>query len=138
MLVNQVLVALFLGIGYLVAPSTLFHDFPGPENGILKMVMPVDAGGILDHVWVVDITPVATVTDTGNIPGGVANGTGYELAEFNGFWHSGLLWIWTQKKATCRNDKPPSWCVNALYGYGVLSLLDATALGAVKYGFTNI
>jgi hypothetical protein len=42
--------------------------------------MTVKTGRVLDQVWVVDISPVATVTDSENVPGGVANGTRYELA----------------------------------------------------------
>ena len=69
------LVALFLGIGYLSAPSPFLHDFPGPENGILKMVMTVEVGGIFNQVGVIDITPPApvSITDARNIPGGMIN-----------------------------------------------------------------
>jgi hypothetical protein len=51
------------------------------ENGILIEVMPVDAGGILDQVGIIDIlkSPI-TITDTRYTPCGMANGTGYELA----------------------------------------------------------
>jgi hypothetical protein len=80
MLVNQMLMALFLGIGNLGVPSPFLHDFPGPENGILIAVMTVDSVGIFDQVGIFDIPPPITITDTRNIPGGVVNGTGYELA----------------------------------------------------------
>ncbi|WP_174783984.1 IS1634 family transposase [Desulfosarcina alkanivorans] len=51
------LVARFLGIGNFGAPSTFLHDFPGPENGILKATVTVDVGGIFDQVSVIDILP---------------------------------------------------------------------------------
>ena len=35
-----------------------------------------------------------TITDTWNVPGGVVNGTGYELAKFYGFWHDGPPLEW--------------------------------------------
>ena len=91
MLVIQVLVALFLGIGNLRVPTTFLHNPFGPENGILKMVMTVEVGGIFNQVGVFNVPPLVSITDTGNIPSGVVNGTGYELAELNGFWHNGLL-----------------------------------------------
>jgi hypothetical protein len=50
MLIHQMLMALFLGIGNLGVPSPFLHDFPGPENGILKMVMTVDVGWIFNQV----------------------------------------------------------------------------------------
>jgi hypothetical protein len=51
------------------------------ENGILKKVMTVEMGGIFDQVGIVDVPPsiTITITDTRDVPGGVANGTGYEL-----------------------------------------------------------
>jgi hypothetical protein len=102
MLVNQMLMALFLGIGNLGVPSLFLHDFPGPENGIFKMVMTVDVAWIFNQVGIIDIPPPITITDTRDVPGGVADGTGYELAEFYGFWHDGLLS--NAKKATCLGD----------------------------------
>ena len=82
MLVIQVLVALFLGVGNLRVPTTFLHNPFGPENGILKMVIAIKVAGVFDQVGVFNVPPAITVTDTGNVPGGVANGTGYELAEF--------------------------------------------------------
>ena len=82
---------LFLGIGNLGIPPTFLHDFPGPENGVFKVIMTIETGGIFDQVWIVDISPPITITNTGYVPGGVVDGTGYELAELNGFWHNGLL-----------------------------------------------
>ena len=73
MLVNQIIVTLFLGIGYLSFPSSFLHDFPGPENGFFKAIMTVDTGRVFDQVWIADIPPPTTITDTWNIPGGVIN-----------------------------------------------------------------
>ena len=89
MLIIQVLVALFLTVGNLRVPTTFLHNPFGPENGILKMVMTVEVGGIFNQVGVIDITPPApvSITDARNIPGGVADGTGYELAELYGLGH---------------------------------------------------
>ena len=92
----QVLVALFLAIGYLCVPATFLHNPFGPENGVFKVIMTIETGRIFDQVGVVDISPVATITDTGNVPGGVVDGTGYDLAEFYRFFHDSLLW--TQKR----------------------------------------
>ena len=72
--------ALFLGIGNLRLPSPFPHDFPGPEIGIFEKVMTVEAYGIFDQMGILDISPPITITDKGNVPSGVANGTGYELA----------------------------------------------------------
>jgi hypothetical protein len=38
MLANQMLMALFLGIGNLRFPSPILHDFLGPEDSILETV----------------------------------------------------------------------------------------------------
>ena len=80
MLVNQVLVALLLGIGNLGIPATFLHDFPGPVNRILIAVITVDLAGVFNKVGVFNVSPSITITNSGNGPGGVANGTGYELA----------------------------------------------------------
>jgi hypothetical protein len=87
MLVIQVLMALFLGIGNLGIPATLLHDFLSPENGIFKVVIAVNVGRIFNQVGVFNVPPAITITNTGNVPGGVADGTGYELAEFYGLKH---------------------------------------------------
>jgi len=87
MLERQVLMALFLGIGNLGIPATLLHDFLGPENGIFKMVIAVNVGRIFNQVGVFNDPPAITITNTGNVPGGVADGTGYELAELYGLQH---------------------------------------------------
>jgi hypothetical protein len=52
----------------------------GPENGFFKAIMTVDAGRIFDQMGIIDIPPPITITDPGNIPGGMFDGTGYELA----------------------------------------------------------
>ena len=90
MLVNQVLMALFLGIDNLRVPSPFLHDFPGPENGIFKMVITVDVAWIFNQVSVFNVPPLVSITDTGNVPRSVVDGTGYELAEFYGSLHDGL------------------------------------------------
>ena len=64
MLVNQMLMALFLGIGNLGVPSTLLHNLLGPKDGFFKAIMTVEVSGIFDQVWVVDIPPAITITDT--------------------------------------------------------------------------
>ena len=114
MLVNELLMTLFLGIGYLRVPTTFLHNPFGPENGILKMVMTVEVGRIFNQVWVVDISPVATVTDAGDVPGDVVDCTGYELAEFYGFWHDSLLW--TQKGRPIEMTDRLGWWANGLFG----------------------
>jgi hypothetical protein len=76
--------------------------------------MTVDAGRIFDQVWVVDISPPITITDTGNIPGGVVDGTGYELAELYRFKHRRSPK--NAKRATCRDDKPPWMLGYELFG----------------------
>lgn len=93
MLVNQMLVALLLGIGDLRIPSTFLHDSFGAENGFLITIMAVDVGGIFDQVAVFDVSPSVTVTNLGNVPGGVVDGAGDELAELYELWHVGLLWF---------------------------------------------
>jgi hypothetical protein len=81
MLIDQMLVALFLGIGNLRLPTPFLHDFPCSKDGILKKVMTVEMGGIFDQVGIVDVPPsiTITITYTRDVPGGMANGTGYEL-----------------------------------------------------------
>jgi len=106
--------ALLLGIGNLGFPATFLHYFPGPENGFFKAIMTIDTGGIFDQVWVVDISPVATVTDAGDVPGDVVDCTGYELAEFYGFWHDSLLW--TQKGRPIEMTDRLGWWANGLFG----------------------
>ena len=63
MLVIQVLVALFLGVGDLRFPSPFLHDFHGSKDGTLIMFITVDAYGVLDQVWIVDISRDITITD---------------------------------------------------------------------------
>ena len=92
------LMALFLYLGDFRFPSTSLHDFPGTKNGILEKVMTIDAVGVFNQMGIVDVPPLITITDTRDVPRGVIDGTGYELAEFYGFWHDGLLGIWTQKR----------------------------------------
>ena len=109
MLVNHVLVALLLGVGEFGVPSTLFHDLLDSENGVFVVVMTVDAVQVFHQVTVFDVPPAIPITDFRDVPCGVANGAGDELADFYRSWHGGLLWVGL-KKATCRNDKPP-WVV---------------------------
>ena len=114
MLVIQVLVALFLGVGNLRVPTTFLHNPFGPENGILKMVMTVEVGGIFNQVGVIDITPPApvSITDAWDVPRRVVYGTGYELAELYGLWHDDLLWIWTQKRRPVLvTGRPGGWVI---------------------------
>jgi hypothetical protein len=52
------------------------------------MVMTVDSGGIFNQVRIIDIPPPPiTITDSGNAPGGVADGTGNKLAKLYRFKH---------------------------------------------------
>ena len=71
MLVIQVLVARFLVVCDLGNPATLFHNPLGTENGVLVMVVSVDAVLIGDHVSVIDVPPPITVPDAWDVPGGV-------------------------------------------------------------------
>jgi hypothetical protein len=75
------LVTLFLCLGNLRFPSPILHDVPGSKNGVFVMVVSIDASGIFNQVVIFYVPPMPiAVTDSRNIPGGVANGTGYELA----------------------------------------------------------
>jgi hypothetical protein len=108
MLVSQMLVALFLGVGDLGIPTTFLHYSLGSEDGFLKAIMTVDTGGIFYQVAVFDVPPPITITDTRNVPGGVVDCTGYKLAEFYGFWHDGLLS--TQKRRPILvTGRPECW-----------------------------
>jgi len=53
-----------------------------------------------------DVPPLISITNTENVPGSAADGTGYELAKFYGFWHEGLLS--NAKRATCLDDRTPA------------------------------
>ena len=79
--------ALFIAIGNLSFPSPFLHDFLGPKYGFFKAIMTVKMGKVFDHVRILDVPPPVSISDTRNIPGSVANGTGYELAEFYGRGH---------------------------------------------------
>jgi hypothetical protein len=57
MLVHQMLMALFLGIGNLRFHPRSCMISLGPKMASSKMVMTVDAGGIFDQVGIVDIPP---------------------------------------------------------------------------------
>ena len=82
MLVHQMFMALFLGIGNLRFPSSLLHDLLSSKDSVFETVMTVEAVGIFEQVGVFDVPPsiMITITDTGDVPGGVANSTDYELA----------------------------------------------------------
>jgi hypothetical protein len=89
MLVDQMLMTPFLGIGDFGFPATSLHDLLGSENGILKMILTVDVGGIFNQMGVGDDPPVVTIAYTGDVPGSVVHGTGYELTKFYGSRHDG-------------------------------------------------
>ena len=91
MLVNQVHVALFLGIGELGGPSPILHESLGSENGVFIVVMTVDALRVFYQVGIFDVPPSITITDTRNIPGSVVDCASDELADLYRFWHGGLL-----------------------------------------------
>ena len=93
MLVIQVLMTPFLGVSDFGIPSTSLHNLLGPENGIFIMIIAIDVGGIFDQMGVGDIPPAIAITYTGDVPGSVVYGTGYELTEFYGFLHSGAPFV---------------------------------------------
>ena len=105
MLIIQVFVALLLCVSDLGIPATLLHNLLGSENGVFVVIVTVDAVRVFDQLAVFDVPPAISITDAGDVPGGVVDCTGYELAEFYGFWHEGLLS--NAKKATCRGDRSP-------------------------------
>jgi hypothetical protein len=117
MLANQMLVALFLGVGNLGVPSPFLHYPFGLENSVLKMVMNIDTVLIHDQVGILDVSPPITVTDTWNIPGSVAYGTGYELAELYGSWHDGSPLCLDMNNASSSDliSRPECWA-NGLFG----------------------
>jgi hypothetical protein len=100
-------VALFLTVGNLGIPSLFLHNFLGPENGIFEVNMAVKVVWILNQMAVLDIPPPITIADFWDVIGGVADGTGYELAKFYGFWHRWPPLDLDAKKATCRGDESP-------------------------------
>jgi len=73
MLVNQMLVTLFLGIGDFDVPSTFLHDSFGSENGFFKAIMTIKMGGVFNQVGIVDVPPPIPITDTWDVPSGVVN-----------------------------------------------------------------
>jgi hypothetical protein len=81
MLVIQVFVALLLLVRDFCQPSFLLQEPFNTKNRILKMVITVDPVGIFNQVWVIDVPPLITISDAGNIPGGMVNGSGNKLAE---------------------------------------------------------
>ena len=54
---------------------------------------------------VFNVSPPITITYAGYVPSGVVNGTDYELAEFYGFRHDGLLL--DAKRVVCRGYGSP-------------------------------
>lgn len=87
MLVIKVLVTLFLRVGDLGILSTLLHYSFGPGNSFFVMVVSIEMGLDLDQMGIVDVSPAISITDAGDVPSGVVDCTGDELAEFYGFWH---------------------------------------------------
>ena len=81
--VIQVLVARLLIVRNIGSPATLFHNPLSTKNGVLVMVVSVDAVLVLDQMSVFDIPLAVTITDSGNVPGGIADRTGFELTDFN-------------------------------------------------------
>ena len=115
MLVIQMFVAPFLLSNDFSMPPKLFHNPLGLENGVLITVMANRMEMIGHQMWIIDIPPVVSITDTGNVPSGVVNCSGNRLTQLYCFVHSASCE--RKKRATCRNDKPPS--------YEVIELLDA-------------
>ncbi|VTR71513.1 hypothetical protein DESC_970004 [Desulfosarcina cetonica] len=89
MVVIQVLVARLLVVRNPSDPATLFHDPLGSENGVFIIVVPVEMRSVLDQMSVFDVPPAITITstDSGNVPGGMADRLGHELTNFHGLWH---------------------------------------------------
>jgi hypothetical protein len=81
MLVIQVFMALLLLVRYFCQPSFLLQEPFNTKNCILEMVIPIDPVGIFNQVWVIDVPPIITISDAGNIPGGMVNGSGNKLAK---------------------------------------------------------
>ena len=105
MLVIQVLVALLLGVGNFGTPSAFLHNLFGSENGVFVMVVSIEMGLVLDQMGIVDVSPLISITNAWYVPGGVTYGTGYELAEFYGFWHDGGPF--KRMKAPTYKDRSP-------------------------------
>jgi hypothetical protein len=71
-------------MGNFSPPSFLFQECFKAENGIFVMVVPIDAVGVFDQLSIVDVPPPIAITDTGNVPGGVIDGTGDEMTNIHG------------------------------------------------------
>ena len=81
MLIIQVFVALLLLVRDFCQPSFLLQKPLNTKNRILEMVITVDPVGIFNQVWVIDVPPLITISDAGNIPGVMVNGSCNKLAE---------------------------------------------------------
>ena len=83
MLVYQVLVALFLGVGNFRFPSTSLHDSLGSENGVFVLVVTIDMILVHDQMGIFDIPPAVSITDVWNVPRRMVDGTGNELTNLD-------------------------------------------------------
>jgi hypothetical protein len=81
MLVIQVLVAPFLFVFNFRLPALPFQQLSDSENRIFKMVIAVDAVCVLNQVAVIDISPHLTIPNFRYVPGGMIDGSGYELGK---------------------------------------------------------
>ena len=97
---------LLFHVGNISIPATFLHNPFGTENGILIAVMTIEIVVILDKVSVFNVPPPITISNVRNVPGGMINSSGYELAELHGFWHRDLLI--NAERATCLKDRSPS------------------------------
>jgi len=93
MLVIQVFMTLLFHVGNIGMPATFLHNPSGTESGILKAVMTIEIVVIRYKVSVLNVPPPITISNVRNVPGGMIDGSGYELAELtlHGFWHRDLL-----------------------------------------------
>jgi len=95
MLVIQVLMALLFSVTYFSIPSALLHYSLGTKDCVFVMVIAIDAVWVFHQVAVLDISPAISIADFWDVPGGMIDGTGYELAYLNGFWHDRIPFGWT-------------------------------------------
>ena len=77
----------FFNVGNFSPPSFLFQERFKAKNGDFIIVVPIDTVGVFDQLSIVDVPPPIAITDTGNVPGGVIDGSGDELTNLHGLWH---------------------------------------------------
>ena len=81
MLVIQMFVALLLLVRDFCQPSFLLQKPFNTKNRILEIFITVDPVAIFNQVRVMDVPPLITISDAGNIPGGMVYGSGNKLVE---------------------------------------------------------